>query len=79
MKPCWSEFRAAPLALVVVLSRVVCPHSVSRVVRMYPPHLFVIKICLCLFVCYVFVEYLPAGVDPAFFKKKSVIIHLNIT
>jgi hypothetical protein len=43
--------------------------SVSRVVGMYPPHLFVIKICLCLFVCYVLVECLPAGVDPAFSKR----------
>jgi hypothetical protein len=33
---------------------------------MYAPHLFVIKTYLCLFLCYVLVVYLPAGVDPAF-------------
>jgi hypothetical protein len=54
--------QVAPL----VLSRVVCLHSVSRVVGMYSPHWFVIKTCLCLFVCYVLVVCLPAGVDPAF-------------
>jgi hypothetical protein len=50
----------------------VCPCSVSHVVRMYPPHLFVIKTCMCLFVCYVFVECLPAEVDSAFFRNPAV-------
>jgi hypothetical protein len=39
---------------------------------MYPPHLLAIKICLCLFVCYVLVVCLPAGVDPAFSREITV-------
>jgi hypothetical protein len=69
MKPYWSKLRVAPLAFVVVPSRVVCPRSVSHVVEMYPPHWFVIKTWLCLLVCYVLVVCLPARVDPAFSKK----------
>jgi hypothetical protein len=60
-----------PLVL-VALSHVVCPRSVSRVVGMYPPRWFVIKTCLCLLVCYVLVVCLPAGVDPAFSKRNPI-------
>jgi hypothetical protein len=67
-----------PLVL-VALSRVVCPRSVSRVVGMYPPRWFVIKTCLCSLVCYVLDCVLAGRSRPCLFKKKSDIIHLNIT
>jgi hypothetical protein len=69
MMPQWSELRVTPLAFVIAPGRVACPRYISRVVGMYPPHLFVIKMCMCLFVCYVLVVCLPVGVDPDFSKR----------
>jgi hypothetical protein len=71
MKPCWSEHRVAPLAFVVVPSRVVCPRCTSRVVRDVSSSLVCNNNLSMLVVCYVLVVGMPAGGDPAFSKRNS--------
>jgi hypothetical protein len=79
VKPYWSKLRVTLLAFVVVPSHVACPFCTSRVVRDVSSSLVCNK-NLSVIICLLCACCMLAGRSrPYLFKKKTDIIHLNIT